>query len=253
MRKLRTILALCVGLALIVIGVWGMDQTERKEADQMDQQKQEMKQNAKQEKEQMPMKKRVLKEIREWVVALAVALLIVFVCKTFLFTLIRVDGHSMDHTLDDHERLFVSVLDVKLNGADRDDVIICHYPGRTSKFLGLIPYKTNFVKRVVAVEGDTVYRVSGATYVTYGDTGETVALDEQYAARYPGNDYEYTLGEGEYFVVGDNRGNSHDSRNWNDWIPDDDVGPITEDMLVGKVRFVFWPLSEIRGVGDRVE
>ena len=196
-----------------------------------------------------PLKKRILKEIREWVVSLAVALLVVFVLKSFVFTIIRVDGTSMSPTLANGERLFVSVLDVKLSGADRGDIVICHYPGRyNDPILGIIKTKTCFVKRVVAVEGDTVFRVNNATYVTYGDTGETVALDEKYAARYPGYDYEYTLGEDEYFVVGDNRGNSHDSRDWNDWEPDRDVGPITGDMLVGKVRCVIWPFSDVRGV-----
>jgi len=192
-------------------------------------------------------KKRFLKELREWVVSIAVALLIVFVLKAFVFTIIRVDGDSMKTTLLDGQRLFVSVLDVKLSGADRGDVVICHYPNRTTEILG-ITTKTNFVKRVVAVEGDTVSRKENVTYVTYGDTGETVALDEKWAARYPGYDYEYTLGEDEYFVVGDNRGNSHDSRDWNDWVPDRDVGPITKDMLVGKVRFIIWPFSDIGAV-----
>lgn len=197
----------------------------------------------------IPIKKRVFREIREWVVSLAVALLVVFVLKSFVFTIIRVDGDSMKPTLKSGERLFVTVLDVKLSGAERGDIVICNYPDRyNDPILGVIRTKTCFVKRVAAVEGDTVYRLNNATYVTYGDTGETVALDEKYAARYPGYDYEYTLGEDEYFVVGDNRGNSHDSRDWNDWEPSNDVGPITGDMLVGKVRYVFWPFTEVRGV-----
>ena len=195
-----------------------------------------------------PLKKRVLKEIREWVVSLAIALVVVILLRAFLFTVIRVDGASMNPTLIDKERLFVTVLDVKLNGADRNDVVICKYPGRKTEHIFGITTDTYFVKRVVAVPGDTVSRASNVTYVTYGDTGETVALDEKYANRYAGYDYEYTLGEDEYFVVGDNRANSHDSRDWNDSNPDNDVGPITEDMLVGKVRCVFWPLSAIRGV-----
>ena len=197
--------------------------------------------------EKPPLKKRVLKEIREWVVSIAVALLVVFVLKSFVFTIIRVDGTSMNPTLLDDQRLFVSVLDVKISGADRGDVVICHYPNRTTEIFG-ITTKTNFVKRVVAVEGDTVSRKDNVTYVTYGDTGETVALDEKWAARYPGYDYEYTLGEDEYFVVGDNRGNSHDSRDWNDWVPSRDVGPITKDMLVGKVRYIIWPFDNIGAV-----
>lgn len=194
------------------------------------------------------LKKRVIKEIREWVVALAVALILVFVLRTFLFTIIKVDGSSMSPTLSSGERLFVTVLDVKLNGAQRGDVVICNYPDRYTEYPLGIKTKTYFVKRVVAVEGDTVSRVDNATYVTYGDTGETVALDAQFANRYRGHDYEYTLGEGEYFVVGDNRGNSHDSRDWNDDDPSRDVGPITEDMVVGKVRQVIWPVSEFRTV-----
>lgn len=198
--------------------------------------------------------KRFLKELKEWVVSLVVAVLIVMVCRTFLFTLIRVDGRSMQQTLQDRERLFVTVLDVKLGGADRGDVVICHYPGRTNKnFLG-ITEKTNFVKRVVAVEGDTVWRENRVTYVRYGDTGEVVALDPDYETSYIGyagfdQEYdEYTLVKDEYFVVGDNRYNSHDSRDWNDQDSSMDVGPITKDMLVGRVRCVFWPLNAIRGV-----
>lgn len=194
------------------------------------------------------LKKRVIREIREWVVALAVALLLVFVLRTFFFTIIKVDGSSMAPTLLNGERLFVTVLDVKLSGVDRDDIVICNYPNRYTEYPLGIKTKTYFVKRVVAVEGDTVSRIDNVTFVTYGDTGETVALDAPYANRYAGDSYEYTLKEGEYFVVGDNRGNSHDSRDWNDSDPSRDVGPITEDMIIGHVRHVIWPLSEIRAV-----
>lgn len=195
-----------------------------------------------------PLKKRVLKEIREWVVALAVALLVVFILKTFLFTIIKVDGSSMSPTLSDGERLFVTVYDVKFGETERGDIVICNYPGRYTEYPLGIRTKTYFVKRVVAVPGDTISRKDNTTYVTLAETGETVALDAQFANRYPGNDYEYTLGEDEYFVVGDNRGNSHDSRDWNDSDPSRDVGPITGDMLVGHVRCVFWPIPDFRGV-----
>ena len=196
------------------------------------------------EKPRKPLKQ----EVREWVVSIAVALLVVFVIRTFLFQIIRVDGESMSTTLRDGERLFVTVTDVLMDGADRNDIVICQYPGRGN---------TNFVKRVVAVEGDQVYRENNVTHVVYetiDENGNTVtvdeALDERYGAYFPmgaSDDYApYTLGEDEYFVVGDNRYNSHDSRDWNDTSSANDVGPITEDMLVGRIRIVFWPLSEIR-------
>lgn len=190
------------------------------------------------------------KEAREWVLSIAVALLVVFVIRNFLFQIIRVDGESMETTLHNGERLYVSVLDTKLNGVDRGDVVICHYPNRGS---------TNFVKRAVGVPGDQIYRENGVTHVIYETVdadGSAVtvdeALDEHYASDFIGgssDDYApYTLGEDEYFVVGDNRYNSHDSRDWNDTNANGDVGPITGDMLVGKVRSVIWPLSEIRSV-----
>lgn len=191
-------------------------------------------------------KKSVGKEIREWVISLAVALLIVFVLRTFVFTMIYVDGKSMQTTLYDKERLFATVYDVKFQGSDRGDIVICHYPGRYTDHILGIRTKTCFVKRVVAVAGDTVSRKDGITYVTYGDTGETVDLDAAFQGTYSGDDYSYTLQEDEYFVVGDNRGDSHDSRNWNDSNPSDDVGPITGDMIVGHVRAVVWPLNRFQ-------
>ena len=195
-------------------------------------------------------KKTWKQELREWIVSIAVALLLVFVIRTFLFQIIRVDGDSMNTTLMHNERLFVTVLDVKLNGVERGDIVICHYPNRGS---------TNFVKRIVAVPGDGVYRKNGVTHVVYQTTdadGKLVtvdeALDDRYSLYYPygsTTDYElYTLGEDEHFAVGDNRYNSHDSRNWNDTAFGDDVGPITGDMIIGKVRNVIWPLNAFRSV-----
>lgn len=200
-------------------------------------------------------KAKVIKEIREWVVALVVAVLIVVVIQSFLFRIIRVDGHSMDTTLANGERLFVTVADVRFGDVHRNDVVICHYPGRGW---------TYFVKRCVAVPGDTVYCENGVTHVVYEKDGQKVdePLDErfgQYYAYGSDHDYEpYVLGDDEYFVVGDNRYNSHDSRDWNgpdanaeggnDASSDNDVGPISKGKIVGHVRHVIWPLNSIRAV-----
>ena len=192
-------------------------------------------------------KKKFWKETREWITSLAVALLVVLVVRSLLFTIIRVDGSSMYSTLEDNERLFVTVYDVRFGTVERGDIVICHYPNRGW---------TNFVKRVVAVPGDSVYRENGVTHVVYtvktGNTTEVYddALDPRGLYSLGGNsDYEpYVLGEDEYFVVGDNRYNSHDSRDWNDGDPSNDVGPITKKMIVGHVRSVIWPLNKIRSV-----
>ena len=180
-------------------------------------------------------KKNWKKEAREWIVSIAAALLVVFFIRTFLFQIIRVDGHSMDTTLADNERLMVSVLDVRLNGVERGDIVICHYPNRG---------RTNFVKRAVAVPGDQVYRANGVTHVVYKVDGEIVdeMLDErmlQYFLTPSSDDYEpYTLGENEYFVVGDNRSESYDSRAG-------DMGMLHREDLLGRVRCALWPFRNI--------
>lgn len=193
-------------------------------------------------------KQRFFRELREWIVSLAAALLAVLLIRTFLFTIIRVDGSSMNDTLANGERLFVTVADAKFGTVERGDVVICHYPNRG---------QTHFVKRVVGVPGDSVYRENGVTHVVYTDEvdGKTVIHDEPldpnrglsgFGSAY---DYEsYQLGEDEYFVVGDNRYNSHDSRDWKDGDASQDVGPITRNMIVGHVRQVIWPLSDFRPV-----
>ena len=181
-------------------------------------------------------------QAREWIVTLAVALLIVILVRTFVCFVIRVDGVSMNPTLANGEMLFYTAFDVRLGAINRGDVVICHYPNR-----GL----TYFVKRVAAVPGDTVYRQDGVTHVQYERDGQTVdeALDEGtgYAARQRGFDYEpYVLGAKEYFVVGDNRGNSHDSRDWKNRNASKYVGPIRRGMIMGHVRAVVWPFGKMR-------
>lgn len=244
--------------------------------------------SGKKEKEKLTGWPRVRKELREWTVSLLVAVLVVVIMKEFLFLPIKVDGSSMNPTLTDGQRLLVTVYDVKIaNKLQKGDVVICNYPGRTNKdpIVGLITMDTNFVKRIVAVEGDTVSRVQGVTYVngepldiramsmisaqvkevSTFENGESkiiavingaereMTLEQSRRFKF---DYEYILGEGEYFVVGDNRYNSHDSRSWNGPMIEKvlvndvsgDVGPITEDMIVGRAKCVFWPFSEFEKI-----
>lgn len=198
-------------------------------------------------------KKSWKQELREWVVALGTAIIIVTIIQSFLFRIIRVDGESMETTLHDGERLFVNVAEVRFNKkVPRNSIVICNYPNRYTNVLG-IKFKTYFVKRLVAVPGDIIYRSNGVTHVVYTDAvGKyyNVALDDRYAMYYlngsPDDYGPYLLGEDEYFVVGDNRYNSHDSRDWNDSEDANDVGPISKDMIVGCVREVIWPLNHIR-------
>ena len=165
------------------------------------------------------------KEIRGWVIAILGAVLAAFLIRTFLFTMIRVDGHSMLETLQDGDRVFVSILDVRLGGVDRGDIVICHYPDRGW---------TNFVKRVIALEGDTVEIKDKVTYLN----GEP--LDEPFVVYPDKADFgPVTVPEGKVFVMGDNRANSSDSRY---------VGALDENMIVGRVRLRWWPFSAFGAV-----
>jgi len=166
---------------------------------------------------------RVKKEIREWIVSLAVALIVFFIVRTFIFTVIRVDGDSMLETLRNGDRMIVTIIDRKIFGVGHGDVIICRYPNRTQYF----------VKRVVGLGGDTIEVRGGTTY----RNGE--ALDEPYITNRANYDFgPYEVPEGMVFVLGDNRANSHDSHSR-------DVGPLEDDQIIGIARWIMWPLSDI--------
>lgn len=171
-------------------------------------------------------KKTPKQEVIEWILTLGAALVIALLVRQFIFEPVRVDGHSMDDTLANGEVMFVTKFDYQFGGEpERFDVVICHYPGRGS---------TNFVKRVVGLPGDTVEVKGGYLYVN------GVMYEEPYITHRP--DYTmnaYTVPEGMYFVLGDNRSNSNDSHL---------VGPLSRDMIVGHVRCVLLPWGDRRGI-----
>lgn len=172
------------------------------------------------------------KDAREWVVSIVTALLAVLIIRSFLFTIIRVDGTSMTDTLQNNDRLFVTVLDMKLHGPDRFDVVITHYDDT----------RKEYVKRVIGLPGDTLEVKSGVLYVN-GEAYEEPFLSPDRIVNYSLPQYDFgpiEVPEGSYFVMGDNRDNSRDSRR---------VGFLTEDKIVGKVRYIIWPLGRIGSVG----
>ena len=183
-------------------------------------------------------KKTVLQEIASWVRALVAAVVIVALLDAFVAQVIRVDGTSMEKMLHDGEVVLVS----KLGGAyQRGDIVICRYPNRTDGSFDLganlaVTRHTVFVKRLVALPGDSVEIRNGKLYVN-----DELVPDPASLGSTPRDYSRRVLGEDEYFVVGDNRFSSHDSRAA-------DVGPISGDMLRGKVKCVIWPLNAIRGV-----
>ena len=170
-------------------------------------------------------KKPLWREIVEWVLVIVVAVVAALLIRTFIFEPVRVDGNSMLETLHNNEYMIVTKYQYLFGDPERFDVIICHYPGRG---------RTNFVKRVVGIPGDTVAVHGGVLYVN----GE--AVEEEYIDYRPNYEYpETVVEEGHYFVLGDNRSNSNDSH-----VPG--VGQLERDQIKGKVRLVAWPFADFR-------
>ena len=202
-------------------------------------------------------KKSVGQEILEWILTIVVAVVAALAIRTFIFEPVRVDGHSMDDTLADGEIMFGSKYDYGsawlLNpignenstreaaktckkwaiggNPERFDVVICHYPNRGN---------TNFVKRVIGLPGETVTVRNGYVYI--GDSEEPLEdtfINDEYRKGYGANCGPYQVGENEYFMMGDHRNDSNDSRS---------VGPLAREMIVGHVRQVLFPFNAWRPV-----
>src|SRR5262245_35769692 len=144
---------------------------------------------------------------------------------TFGVQVARVDGLSMAPTLEDHDRLIVNKLVYELGDPRPGDIVMLYYPINPEKM---------FVKRVIAREGDTVRIVDGRVYVN------DVPLHDDYVpAEFRSHDDwgPQVIQQGYYFVMGDHRNNSSDSRHW---------GPVPKKYIVGKVKVRWWPLGEAR-------
>ena len=159
------------------------------------------------------------------------------VISRFLFFFVRVKGGSMENTLKNGDVLLVT----RRGKYRRGEAVICRYPRRAVRTLEInalftLTWHTLFVKRLVALPGDAVEIREGQLYVNDSPVPDPPAMGS------PPRDYaRRELRRNEYFVMGDNRRSSHDSRAH-------DVGPIAETMLQGHVKAVLWPLNRIRWV-----
>lgn len=168
-------------------------------------------------------------------ISLLLMVLAVLFVRQYVGMPVRIKGSSMLSTLHSGEVTLVSRVTLHTKGIQRGDVVICHYPGRYWGKWKLI--RQNFVKRVVGLPGETVEIIEGVIYI------EGEPLDEPYldAAhnRRKTSMAARVLGEDEYFVLGDNRDSSNDSRR---------VGAIRRSEIVGVVTRVVWPLRAMRSI-----
>ena len=158
--------------------------------------------------------------LRDLMISLAISAFIII----FLYQPVKVEGTSMMPMLEDQERIFVNKFVYRLEPIERGDIVVFRYPRDPSK---------SYIKRVVGTAGDHIRIDGGLVYVN----GE--ALDEQYvpaeyadSRSYP----EIVVPAHSYFVLGDHRSMSQDSR---------EFGPVNQSLIYGKAVFGYWPFTRL--------
>lgn len=180
---------------------------------------------------------KALKEILSWIVPIAIGLLAALLIKNYVFQLVRVDGPSMQPNLEDNERVMVS----KRAMIHRGSVVVFEAQGVDPQ----VTTSTDYVKRVIALPGDTVSSKNGVIYVngkktnqsyisaTERTTGtgnwnlQSISVENQWQKHQGAT----KVPKGEYFVLGDHRSVSNDGRYW---------GFVPKDKILGVVKAPFW-------------
>lgn len=165
----------------------------------------------------------VLAELRGWLKDIVLAVVIAFLMVVFLYQPVKVEGTSMQPELLDQERIFVNKFVYRFEEIHRRDIVVFWYPKDPSK---------SFIKRVVGVPGDLVSIRDGQVYLN----GERV--EERYVPRGYQDADSYPpvrVRAGHYYVLGDHRNASNDSRSW---------GLVPRKYIYGKAVFRYWPVEK---------
>ena len=162
--------------------------------------------------------------IRDVLISVAVSILIIM----FLYQPVRVEGTSMLPRLEDSDRLFINKFVYHFEDIHRDDVVVFHYPRDPEK---------SYIKRVIAIPGDRLRIDHGRVFLN-GKSLHEPYVPEKY--RDTRSMPEMVIPEDEYFMMGDHRSISSDSR---------EFGPVDRDLIYGKAVFVYWPTRDA-GVVD---
>jgi signal peptidase I len=156
------------------------------------------------------------------------ALIIVLPIRMFIAQPFIVSGASMETTFSTGQYLIVDQLTYHFEAPERGDVIVFHYPKDPSKF---------FIKRIIGLPGDTIHIEDSTVTITNAAHPDGMVLDEEYVrSMRPTTPLTQVLGPDEYFVMGDNRDASSDSRIW---------GILPKDKIVGRALLRLFPLNEV--------
>jgi len=181
-----------------------------------------------QDNQQDKQKDSFLSFIWEIVKIVVISLAIVMPIRYFLIQPFFVKGQSMEPNFDDGQYLIVDEISYRLHQPGRGDVVVFKYPNDPSQY---------YIKRIIGLPGETVEIVGGGVIVYNDQHPQGQVLDEEKyldAAKTMG-DMKITLENGQYFVLGDNRSASSDSRRW---------GPLEKDFIVGRVWVRVWPFDK---------
>ena len=166
----------------------------------------------------------IKKEIMSYVYMIVIVVAAVLFLNEFFVVNAKIPSSSMEKTIMVNDQIFGNRLAYMSQGPQRYDIIIFRYPDDESKL---------FIKRVIGMPGDVVNIVDGKVYIN----DETEPLDDSFCPEEPhGNFGPYIVPANCYFVMGDNRNNSHDSRYWNNHF-------VREDQILGKAFLRYWPAS----------
>lgn len=166
-----------------------------------------------------------------------VSVLIVLPVRIFIAQPFIVSGSSMQPTFDSGDYLVIDQLSYRLDNPERQDVIVFHYPENPDKY---------FIKRIIGLPGETVTIQDGQITIVNEQHPNGFTLEEPYLSsdnRFTNDELNLTLGEDEYFVLGDNRNESSDSRTW---------GELPRNLVVGQVLTQLLPITEISLYPGRV-
>ena len=167
-----------------------------------------------------------LQETIEFCIPIVIAVVLALILRTFVFANAVVPTGSMLNTIQEGDRIIASRLAYKNDDPQRYDIILFKYPDDESQI---------YVKRVIGLPGETVQIVGGVVYVTKTD-GKTIQLADSFVtACVPYGDFgPYVVPKDSYFMLGDNRNDSKDSRYWTNTY-------VKRDKIIGKVKFRYYP------------
>ena len=157
--------------------------------------------------------------LRDLLISAAAAILII----VFLYQPVRVEGTSMLPRLDDQDRLFINKFVYHFTAIERGDVVVFHYPRDPEK---------SYIKRVIALPGDRLRIDHGMVWLNGQQQAEKYVPEEYRDSR---TYAEIVIPESSYFMMGDHRSISSDSR---------EFGPVERSFIYGKAAFVYWPASD---------